>query len=319
MKSFAALLLLLPGLSWANLPTSTQLGMNGVPVVDQGWEWGTCITSAIVSGLNAYHGWKGSDRISPTCFIQLSRSLPSVTSDTWWDDGDPTQALMWLSRYGVWTIEQQASIQLNGKPACGGLAKYPFTDGASNFTQAPRLIKMAALSAEQDNQRKQDGGMGAAMSIHAYKRYAHRAISDDDWHLLSSGMDSKPSDILQAIKQSLNDGDRIVVGVFIDPYLSDKGTKLGAMGQYHAANDSWVLTKSISRDVDASRDLSGHAILITGYDDKACVNKQCGLLTVRNSVGRDMGDHGDYYLSYDYVLAGLTYGAVVAIGPAATA
>lgn len=317
MKALITLLLLFPCLALASIPSSVQLGMNGVPVDDQGWEWGTCLTSAVIDGLNAYHGWHGDDRISATCFIQLSRSLPSVTGETWWDDGDPTEALLWLSRYGVITIGEQASLSINGKPICGGLAHYPFTPGSSDFYRAPKFTEAKAFTALEDKQRKRDGGMGMAMSIKSYEHFAHRAISNSDWHLMSNGMDSTPTQIVNQIKHALSHGDRVVVGLFIDPYLPDQAQWLGAMGRFHMAHDSWIVTRSITRDIDASRELSGHAILITGYDDKACVGKQCGLFTARNSVGSDMGDHGDYYVSYDYVLSGLTYGALVAIGPMA--
>lgn len=300
---------------FAQLPAQVQLGMNGVPVVDQGWEWGTCMTSAITAGLNAYHGWRGDDRISATCFIELTRSLPTVTAETWWDDGDPMQALLLMSRYGVWTLRDQAHIQINAKPACGGLLRYPFTVGSSDFATAPAYKDVKQLAQLEDDQRHRDGGMGAGMSIAQYRQYAHRSIDADDWHVLDSGMQHNPAQQIQLIKSAIASGDRVIVGLFYDPFLIDHGRGLGALGQYKQPNDSWVLTKAISDDIDAERNLSGHAVLLTGYDDKACIDKQCGLFTVRNSVGVDMGDHGDYYLSYDYVSADLLYGAIIAIGP----
>lgn len=298
-----------------SLPDQLQLGMNGVPVVDQGWEWGSCITSAVTAGLDAYHGWRGPDRISATCFIELTRSLPTVTAQTWWDDGDAMQALLLLNRYGVWSIAEQRSIADHGRPACGGLAAYPFTRGSSEFAHAPSVRDLQAFSAMEDEQRKRDGGMGAAMTIPEYTHYAHRSITRDDWHLISNGNDVSPQQLITAIKQAINNGDRVVVGLFFDRYLDDRGALLGACAKHKSANDTWALNAAINHDIDAGRELSGHAVLLTGYDNKACVDKQCGLFTVRNSIGAAMGDHGDYYISYDYIRAGLTYGAVIAIGP----
>lgn len=46
-------------------------------------------------------------------------------------------------------------------------------------------------------------------------------------------------------------------------------------------------------------------MIITGYDDNAIAvdadgQPHHGLLTLRNSWGEAVGDHGNFYMSYDY-------------------
>ena len=46
-------------------------------------------------------------------------------------------------------------------------------------------------------------------------------------------------------------------------------------------------------------------MVITGYDDDAIAKDSAGqehqgLLTLRNSWGANAGNHGDFYMSYDY-------------------
>jgi C1A family cysteine protease len=51
--------------------------------------------------------------------------------------------------------------------------------------------------------------------------------------------------------------------------------------------------------------LGGHEMVIIGYDDNAIstdrdMKVHHGLLTLRNSWGDKAGDHGNYYMSYDF-------------------
>ena len=51
---------------------------------------------------------------------------------------------------------------------------------------------------------------------------------------------------------------------------------------------------------------AGHAIIVIGYNDNAVItnpidnSRHKGVLKLRNSWGEKAGDHGDYYMSYDY-------------------
>jgi C1A family cysteine protease len=49
----------------------------------------------------------------------------------------------------------------------------------------------------------------------------------------------------------------------------------------------------------------GHAVMAVGYDDNRKIGSSVGALKIRNSWGADIGDHGYFYMPYDYVLRGI--------------
>lgn len=53
------------------------------------------------------------------------------------------------------------------------------------------------------------------------------------------------------------------------------------------------------------RALSGHAVVIAGYDDARQIGNHKGALKIRNSWGEDWGEQGYGWLPYEYVLRGL--------------
>jgi aminopeptidase C len=120
-----------------------------------------------------------------------------------------------------------------------------------------------------------------------------------NWNSIS-GTNSEQA--LKEVKEALNSGDRLVFGVLM-PRL-DLGT-MGAVARHKTwfFEDTWVLTPEILNDV--KNVTSGHAMVITGYDDNAIAtdshgNKHKGLLTLRNSWGSMVGNYGEFYMSYDY-------------------
>ena len=169
------------------------------------------------------------------------------------------------------------------------------------------------------HQRQLDGGMGTAMAISVYQQHARHLISHDDWRLVNLKIQNNPQQALQQIKYALANHNRLVFAIVIDPYLEDKGKNIGAMATLKANNDSWVITKLLEKHLQSEIEIGGHAIIVTGYDDNACLAHEgkniCGFLTVRNSVGAQLGDNGDFYISYNYFNR-LAHGSVFAIGPA---
>jgi C1A family cysteine protease len=80
---------------------------------------------------------------------------------------------------------------------------------------------------------------------------------------------------------------------------------LGTVGSHHAKNDSWLLSAKIERALYNDAELFFHSMVITGYDNDAITTDEegqthKGLLTLRSSWGKDVGDQGDFYMSYDY-------------------
>ena len=73
-------------------------------------------------------------------------------------------------------------------------------------------------------------------------------------------------------------------------------------------NDSWVLSDKIRRDFERGEaNIAGHEMIITGFDDGAVAidnagKHHLGLLTLRNSWSSQAGDHGEFYMSYDYFM-----------------
>ncbi len=67
------------------------------------------------------------------------------------------------------------------------------------------------------------------------------------------------------------------------------------------------LCSDVSAVNEASDCLGGHEVLIAGYDDGITIadpdrrgKSNHGAFIIRNSWGPYAGDHGDYYMSYDF-------------------
>jgi C1A family cysteine protease len=101
----------------------------------------------------------------------------------------------------------------------------------------------------------------------------------------------------------------------------------GTSATYKMAGDTWALTtKAKQKAEDLTKQLATsstyitavrharHTMIITGYDDNAVSQDEdgashVGMLILRNSWGSDAGNHGDFYMNYDYFNA-LAYGAI---------
>jgi len=88
---------------------------------------------------------------------------------------------------------------------------------------------------------------------------------------------------LKEIKQQLLEGFPIVFGFMVyASFMSDDVKRTGNVPNPHLGE----------------RVLGGHAVMIYGFDD----DKNGGSFMCRNSWGMDWGDHGNFYIRYDYVL-----------------
>ncbi|WP_133128123.1 C1 family peptidase [Legionella nagasakiensis] len=256
----------------AKLPRQVQLGMNNVPVLDQG-SHGTCATFANTAAVDAALD-KG-DYISQLCQLQLGRYFENnAYGPSGWGGSLGPIVLHQMEIFGVVNKAQQKSY------GCGGFTDYP-SYGADPDTE------MSLPEYHQISENISQEGFGWSPMLDIYQAVLR---------------ETDTSRILNDIKSALHDGERVTFGVLlVDLHLG----VVGAVGKHHAGNDTWVLTPEIVRDLEDDVEFAGHEMIITGYDDNAVAidehgREHRGLLTLRNSWGKGIGDKGDFYMSYDY-------------------
>ncbi len=259
-------------------PSKIQLGMNNVPVLNQGPD-GTCATFAVTAALDAALG-KG-DYISQLCLLQLGGFLEKNSNiPSGWDGSRNLYILNEISLFGVVDKTKQRTY------GCGGLTEYP------NSVASASSNEISPYEYHQIN-TSLENMVGWSPVIDDFTRK------------------EKPSakTIINSIKTVLNTNDRLTVGVILaDLNLGN----VGAVGTYRAGSDTWILTPEIIKDIQSFLNgtnpgfqFGGHALVITGYDDDAVAKDNSGathkgLFTLRNSWGNGAGDKGEFYMSYDY-------------------
>ncbi|KTC64773.1 cysteine protease, papain C1 family (plasmid) [Legionella adelaidensis] len=261
-------------LSAGKLPSKVQLGMGNVPVLDQGMH-GTCATFANTAAVNATLNL--GDYISQLCQLELGSFLENngyIPSG--WNGTLGKTVLSQMDSFGIVSKDQQEMY------GCGGMTQYPVDSAELGEELSPQ--EFHKLSEPLSDK------IGWSNILDVYQAF------NDKVNIIS---------VLQQVKESLNKEERVTFGVLL-PDL-ELGVA-GAVGSYHAQNDTWVLSDEIIRDLYQSMIQAGHEMVITGYDDNAiAVDKNGiqhrGLLTLRNSWGESIGDHGDFYMSYDYFKA----------------
>jgi len=264
------------------LGKSVQLGMNNVPVLDQG-PFGTCVTFATTAAIDAALN-KG-DYVSQLCSLQLGRYLENnAYAPSGWDGSWGSTVLNQFNVFGIVNKEKEHSI------GCGGVTAYPMT----------RL----------------EVPPGSDMAPEAYHSMSESLLSDDPEAvpvLWSSILDiyqtfidgPNMNTVLNQVKSSLDQQDRLTFGVALPGvYLG----LAGALGKHHQALDTWVITPEVILAYETDEDLAGHEMIITGYNDDAIAVdnhgiSHKGLLTLRNSWGDGIGDKGNFYMSYSYFKA----------------
>ena len=254
------------------LPSKIQLGMNGVPVLNQG-NHGSCVTFAITAAVDAVLN-KG-DYISQLCSLQVGNHLAANGYyPSGWDGSLGRFVLSQLESNGI--ISKQQQVQ----QGCGGLTEYPINgeDPQSSMT----LDEYHQLSEPFD-----------------YESLSWWTLLDI-FDVTTQRIDTSVT--LSEVKKSLANGDRVAFGVLL---LDFEQGLMGAVGKKGATYDTWVLTPEIARNIYLRPFFGGHEMIITGYDDNAVAiddkgHTHKGLLTLRNSWGEQVGDQGDFYMSYDY-------------------
>ena len=251
-------------LSHATLPQMKQLGMNDVPVLDQGIH-GTCITFAITGALDAIIG-KG-DYISQLCHLQLGSYLEKHGySQSGWDGNYATSVINQIEQYGIVNMDNQQQT------GCGSLNRYPTYSkrDPESFIDPEAYYKMSELIF---------GKMVNWSNIY--------------WRISSSWT-------LDEVKNAINSGDRSVFTIIL-PRV-DLGT-VGAVGNYKVKNDTWVVSSEIWSDwywagVGHAMIITGYDDNAVAIDNHGTQHK--GILFLRNSWGPNFGNSGEFYMSYDY-------------------
>ena len=258
-----------------SLPASVMLGMNDVPVLDQG-RHGSCVTFATTAAINAVLG-KG-DYVSQLCSLELGSYL----------ENKGYMPSGWNGSFGPWVLDQYMRFGVVSKQnqltkSCADVKEYPVNDGFSEGN--PMSV---------DSFRDMSENLSAKMYwyplMNEFQRFETR-YSDTD----------QTFKVLNQVKEALSKGNRVTFGTFlvINPYCS-----AGACASFKAKQDTWALTKDIELP---PFETGGHEMVIIGYDDNAFATdnegkKHQGLLTLRNSWGVEAGDHGNYYMTYDYFM-----------------
>lgn len=248
------------------LATKKQLGMNNVPVLDQGMH-GTCVSFSLTAAMDALLA-KG-DYISQLCNLQLGSYLEKHGySYSGWEGSFAITVINQMEQYGIVNKANQRKF------GCGGLTEYP-------------------TYAKHDPDSFMEPAAFHNMSELVFGNYV-------TWSDVFKK--NEPVNTLNEIKQSLSSGDRLVFAVLLP--RTDLGLA-GAVGKYktNLSQDSWVLTPEVLSGVEKIE--AAHEMIITGYDDNAKATDNHGvthqgLLTLRNSWGSEYGDYGEFYMSYDY-------------------
>lgn len=254
------------------LPTHVELGMNNVPVLNQGYH-ASCVSFSFIAALDALKG--EGDYYSPLCFLNLGKHLEQYGYDSsGWNYSTNYIMLNRMRDFGLIPIKVQKT------QGCGGLTEYPTYETDTSSAMLPE-------------------------DYHRYSESIEQSGFDDFKIILQDS--AYPNRIIKVIRQAINSGNRIV---FTLAAPADEFN--GIHGHYKSKQDAWVLSDDI---VDKLKNQAvyadgfyGHDMVITGYDDHAIIKdiqgrEHQGMFKVRNSWGETIGDHGDFYVSYDFMIS----------------
>lgn len=257
-------------------PSHVDLGMNGVPVLNQGAN-GSCVTFAVTAALDAELG-RG-DYISQLCTLQLGNYLEkNAYTYSGWNGSWGRLILSRIETFGIISKQDQQ------KYGCGGIKEYNNYHATVDYSE---------------------------MTVEQFGKHSVQIIKEDPnkkddlyWYALNNSVDftinvKRGDKLLQKVKHALQNRHRVLFSTLL---INTTEGEAGAVGEYRVKDDTWILP---STAVYGMKDVAGHEMLIIGYDDDAIVInkqgiKQKGVIKLRNSWGPKAGDHGDFYMTYDY-------------------
>ena len=256
---------------------AVQLGMNNVPVLNQG-EHGSCMTFASTAAIDAALG-KG-DYVSQLCLLDLNQYLHHrAYLQQGWNGAWGHEIYGQIAMFGI----VPKSIQSAG--GCLGRIEYPL-----RYEEMRDELSLSAYHQLSE-------------PIQAYGLSFHPLMASDQINLNLSDR----TKILNQIKTIIEQGERVTCTMLLMGQSREDGSPLGT---HHVNKDTWVLLPSMAEQILHDQESAGHAFVISGYDDQAIATDQSGqvhrgLLTLRNSWGSRVGDQGDFYVSYNYFKAAL--------------
>ncbi len=254
------------------LGQAQQLGMNDVPVLNQG-PFGSCVTFANIGAIDAL--------LSPEEYIS---EWCNLTLGEYFEENSKNYPSGWNGSFGEIVLNQMLYMGVIPKRdesmiECGHASSYLLA-----------------------------GTKKSAMSLTEFNTYS-QPLENVTWNSILNYMDGlyfkekEMNGVLNDVKKTLMAKDRMTLGFLID----DAHLFLGIEGQHMVPNDTWVMTPEIEQHLAEGRIDAGHEVIITGFDDDAVVydkkgGPHQGVFTLRNSWGVQAGNHGDYYMTYDYFL-----------------
>lgn len=226
-----------------NNANSVDLGMNNVPVFDQG-QYGTCVTFSTTAALDTVVN----ELIDQQCTLELTSTLGT----DYWDGADySSQIIEPLKQYGVVKSGSCPSLYPNRQT----------TISLSDYAQLQQPIAVNYV-------------YHAQLSLDTLKS----ALKNG--HRVTIGFG------LQA-----NDSDPISVEGY-DIRVNGKTNKGGLWACHQSSASNFVSFGNYCGNPQA-----GHEVVVIGYDDKQ------QLLKVRNSWNTQVGDNGDFYMTYAFFQA----------------
>jgi len=252
-----------------------DLGMNKVPVLDQGM-YGTCVTFATTAAIDAALGQ--GDYVSQLCSLQLGTYLEDRSyQPSGWEGSWGRTVLSQFTNNGIVSKENETKL------GCGGMHSYPTRDDVSGEMSVDEYHAMSQSLMDSTT-------IDWSPILDIYQAFSDKTNADKT---------------INDIKKSLNEGERVTMGVLLVDY--NQGLA-GAVGKHVVNQDTWVLTPEMLDDLKTHNledIVAGHEMVIIGYDDNAVAKDDKGrtyqgLFKLRNSWGSVIGDKGDFYITYEY-------------------
>lgn len=200
-----------------------------------------------------------------------------------WEGTTGTFVINQLHQFGIVSKETQR------KTGCAGVKEYPVDD----YTNTGK-----PMSLEEYNQKSE--GL-----INRKKFFYWESMLTIFQRFFWDPTQSEDEKFLREVKKSLviKLNETQPARLTFATLLPVDHCSAGACATFNAKHDTWALTDAIKND--NSPMFGGHQMIITGYDDTAVVTdnagkKHTGVLILRNSWGDNVGDKGNYYMTYEF-------------------